>query len=127
MFFPRRTKYIFGKDKIKKEGIKNVDAILAFPGNPKIPINTVHIFMCDVLHHVANREAWLKTLSGEVKKGSKLSIIEFKPGKLPEGPPDEIKIPAEQIILMVKEAGFRLLKRDGDLLPYQTYFLFEKL
>ncbi len=121
---PEMIQYI--QQKSKTEGIKNVDIILAPMNDPRIPANVTMVFMCDVLHHVSHKEMWLKKLAAEMLQGAKLVIIEFKEEKLPIGPPEKMKIPANKIISLLNQAGYKLLKRDMGLLPYQTVFVFEK-
>ncbi len=61
-----------------------------------------------------------------MKNDSKLILIEFKEGKLPEGPPEDIKIPLEKMISITTNAGFVNLKQNDELLPYQYYLEFKK-
>jgi predicted methyltransferase len=75
---------------------------------------------------VADREAWLKKGFAELKPGGKLVVIEFKEGKLPQGPPESVKIPKAKLIAMVEAAGFKLTSDDPNLLRYQTFLTFEK-
>lgn len=107
-------------------GIKNIGVILASYSDPKIPEKTDIVFICDVLHHVSKRAEWLAKLSSEMTKGSKLVLIEFKEGNLPEGPPENIKISGTEMISLVCNAGFKLIKENSTLLPYQNYFIFGK-
>ncbi|MFH0974394.1 MAG: class I SAM-dependent methyltransferase [Spirochaetota bacterium] len=107
-------------------GIKNIQVILASYDNPRVPKDIDIVFICDVLHHVKNRTEWLMKLNTEMRKGSKLVLIEFKEGNLPEGPPKKMKIPGKEMLSIVTEAGFKLVKQNNDLLPYQYYYEFEK-
>jgi arsenite methyltransferase len=122
---PEMIQYIHHKLKI--EGIKNIDVILAPENDPRIPDNVSMVFMCDVLHHISGKGMWLKKLAAEMMRGGKLVIIEFKEGNLPEGPPEKMKIPANEIISLLSNVGYRLLKKDTGLLPYQIFFVFEKI
>ena len=65
--------------------IDNVEVILSSPDDPKVPKDSQIVFICDVLHHVDNKSQWLKKIHGEVKKGARLVLIEYKEGDLPEG------------------------------------------
>jgi hypothetical protein len=79
-----------------------------------------------VLHHVPDRAAWLGKLSSEMKVGAQLVLIEFKEGPLPEGPPESVKISKKQLMELVTQAGLTLRSEQADLLPYQTFLVFEK-
>jgi FkbM family methyltransferase len=112
--------------KVLTEGALNVTAVLATADDPGISPDADLVFVSDVIHHVANREAWLRKGFAEMKPGARLVVVEFKEGKLPEGPPESVKIPKAKLASMLKEAGFVLVSDRPDLLPYQTFLAFEK-
>ncbi len=112
--------------KVMSEGIANVRAVLADPTDPTVDATADVVFVCDVLHHVHGREAWLRRLSAEMKPGARLVVVEFKEGKLPEGPPEGAKIPRAKLTAMLRDAGFILKSEDSKLLPYQILLMLEK-
>jgi ubiquinone/menaquinone biosynthesis C-methylase UbiE len=112
--------------KAMTEGIRNVRATLIKTDDPEVSADADVVFMCDVLHHVADRPAWLKKLAGEMKAGARLVVIEFKQGKLPEGPPESAKIARAELLASVTKAGLSLASEKADLLPYQTFLVFRK-
>ncbi|MDI7268832.1 MAG: hypothetical protein QME96_12645 [Myxococcota bacterium] len=107
-------------------GLTNVEAVLADPADPSVPAAADIVFVCDVLHHVAEREAWLARLFEEMKAGARLVLVEFREGPLPEGPPESIKLPHAALIDLATGAGFELVEDRADFLPYQTYTVFRK-
>jgi ubiquinone/menaquinone biosynthesis C-methylase UbiE len=112
--------------KVMTEGIRNVQAVLGKADDPGVPPEADLVFMCDVLHHIPAREAWLAKLAREMRQGARLALIEFKEGSLPEGPPERAKIPRAQLVALVSGAGLSLVGEQRDLLPYQTFLLFRK-
>jgi ubiquinone/menaquinone biosynthesis C-methylase UbiE len=106
--------------------IENIDMVLASADDPKIPEYVTVVFICDVLHHLKDRAKWLSKVNSEIKKGTRLVLIEFKEGALPEGPPEKIKISAKEMESSVSNAGFALVKKNTSMLPYQNYFEFVK-
>ena len=108
------------------EGTSNVEARLIQPADPEVPAEADVVFVCDVLHHVADRPAWLTKLAGGLKPGARLVLIEFKEGDLPEGPPEAAKIPRARLVELVRGAGFVLDSERTDLLPYQVFLVFRK-
>lgn len=108
------------------QGIRNVKVVLAEPKDPSVDAGADVVFVCDVIHHVDGREAWLRKLAAEMKPGARLVVIEFKEGQLPEGPPEPVKIPKAQLVSMLEAAGFSLQADDPKLLPYQTFLTFAK-
>lgn len=112
--------------KVLTEGIKNVSVVLADPADPTVPGTADLVFIADVLHHVTNRESWLARLAGETRPGARLVVIEFREGRLPQGPPEAVKIPKAELIRLVRGAGFVLESDDPALLPYQTFLVFRR-
>jgi ubiquinone/menaquinone biosynthesis C-methylase UbiE len=112
--------------KVMAERIENVRAVLTDPQDPGIDTAADVVFVCDVLHHVQAREPWLKRMFAEMRPGARLVVVELKEGKLPEGPPESVKIPKARLTSMIAGAGFRLVAEDARLLPYQVFLVFEK-
>lgn len=110
--------------RVLTENIANVKAVLAKPNDPGVDAAADVVFVCDVIHHVEGREAWLRKLATEMKPGARLVVIEFKDGKLPEGPPESVKIGKVKLVSMLEAAGFSLQADDPKLLPYQTFLTF---
>jgi SAM-dependent methyltransferase len=112
--------------KAMSEGIANLRAVLGKPDDPEIPPQADIVFVCDVLHHVPNQAVFLAKLTQEMKAGARLVLIEFKEGKLPQGPPERLKLSRAKLIAMTKEAGLVLDSEKPKLLPYQTFLVFRK-
>jgi SAM-dependent methyltransferase len=106
-------------------GVENVEVVLAANDDPQVTRETDMVFICDVLHHVRQREAWLQRLHSEMRPGARVVLIEFKEGELPEGPPESVKIDRRAMIALMEEAGFRLSAERPDLLPYQHFLVFD--
>ena len=80
--------------RVMTEKIDNVLVVLADPRDPTVSAAADVVFVCDVIHHVEGREAWLRTTFSEMKPGAKLVVIEARTaaargsargGKDPEG------------------------------------------
>jgi SAM-dependent methyltransferase len=112
--------------KVMSENVRNLRAVLAQADDPGIPPGADWVFLCDVLHHVPGRQAWLRKLAGDMKAGARLALIEFKEGKLPQGPPEHRKIPRAKLLKLAANAGLLLDREDSKLLPYQIFLVFRK-
>ena len=108
------------------ESVRNIEARLIQPTDPGVSADADLVFVCDVLHHVADRPAWLAHLNTGMKFGARLVLIEFKEGNLPEGPPEAAKIPRAELVELATRAGFVLDSERTDLLPYQVFLVFRK-
>jgi 2-polyprenyl-3-methyl-5-hydroxy-6-metoxy-1,4-benzoquinol methylase len=112
--------------KAMTEGVPNLQVALAKPDDPGVPAQADLVFMCDVLHHIQDRPAWLAKLAVQMHKGARLVLVEFKEGKLPEGPPEAVKLSRAQIVTLATNAGLVLDSEKPNLLPYQTSLVFRK-
>jgi SAM-dependent methyltransferase len=112
--------------RVMADSINNIEAKLIKPDDPDVSKESDLVFVCDVLHHVSERPAWLAKLVGPMKSGARLVIIEFKEGKLPEGPPEGAKITKTDIINLITKAGLVFDKEDSNLLPYQVLLTFHQ-
>jgi SAM-dependent methyltransferase len=112
--------------KVMTEAVTNVRATLIEPAAPVVPDGTDVVFVCDVLHHVKDREGWLARIASQMKPGARLALIEFREGDLPEGPPAAAKIPRAELLRLATAAGFALAADHGELLPHQVFFEFKK-
>ncbi len=104
----------------------NIEAVLTAPDDPSVPEGTDLVFLCDVLHHVQGRSAWLQRLHGALRPGAKVALIEFRKGKLPQGPPEKMKISRAEISRLMRAAGFHLVTDHAEVLPYQHFLVFER-
>jgi ubiquinone/menaquinone biosynthesis C-methylase UbiE len=110
----------------KEEHLENVQTILADPHDPKLPPSSVDlIFICDTLHHIAQREKYYPLLARALKPGGRLVNIDFEKRDLPVGPALEMKIAKPDMIKEAQPAGFRLV-REFDFLEYQYFLVFQR-
>jgi len=96
------------------------------PDNPGVPGGANLVFVCDVLLHVKQKADWLKAVSAPLRSGTRIVLIDFKAGPLPEGPPETLKVPKSRMIELCQAAGFRLREDRADLFPYQEFLVFAK-
>jgi ubiquinone/menaquinone biosynthesis C-methylase UbiE len=102
----------------------NLETILAAPDDPRLPVGSVDtIFICDTLHHIANRAAYYPKLKKALKAGGRIVNIDFYKKPLPVGPPPAMKLSEEEVVAEFQAAGFRLVAR-FDFLPYQYFLVF---
>lgn len=102
----------------EKAKISNVSTKVVKAADPQIPSEADLVFVCNVFHHIADQQAWLKAAFSQMKQGSRLVMIEFKLDS-PIGPPEDIRIAPESLQTQLSAAGFVHKSTDLDLLPYQ--------
>jgi predicted methyltransferase len=118
---PDMVKYL--AERAKREGLKNITAVQAKPGDPRLPEKTDVIILVDVYHHVENREQYFRQLQNSLKPGGRLAIIDFRMDS-PEGPPRSARIEPERVKEELKRAGYALAQEHA-FLPNQYFLVFQ--
>lgn len=110
--------------RIRDTQATNVVSILADPGDPLLPDQSVDLFfICDVWHHVENQTKYLSLLKKMLRPGGEVIMIDFHKKELPFGPPLKMKIAREDLIKQMETNGFRLTK-EHTFLPHQYFLVF---
>jgi ubiquinone/menaquinone biosynthesis C-methylase UbiE len=112
----------------QKEGLANLEAVQAEPDDPRLPASVDLVFMCNVFHHLADPKAYFEAVAGKLEPGGRVVIVDFRkdnPEDAP-GPPPEMRMQPEQIIEIMQAAGYRLSRKDLELLEYQYVLEFER-
>ena len=117
---PDMVKYL--SERAKREGLKNVTAVQAGPGDPRLPEKADVVILVDVYHHVENREQYFRQLQKSLKPGGRLAIIDFRMDS-PEGPPKSARIAPEQVKAELARAGYALAQEHA-FLPNQYFLVF---
>jgi arsenite methyltransferase len=113
-------------DAARKDAPRNLETVLAAPDDPRLPAGSIDtIFFCDVLHHIENRAPYCAKLARALKPGGRIVVIDFYKKPLPVGPPETMKMSADQVVSEFEAAGFRRTK-SFDFLPYQYFLVFQK-
>ena len=117
---PDMVKYL--ADRAKREGLKNVTAVQAKPGDAQLPEKADVIVLVDVYHHIENREQYFRRLQGSLKPGGQLAVIDFRMDSS-VGPPKAARISPEQVKAELQRAGYRLAEEHA-FLPNQYFLVF---
>jgi arsenite methyltransferase len=103
-FFP----YI--ESRVTQAGVSHVQTVLGDPTDPKLPSADVDLaFFHDVLHHVENRSAYLKTLVKYLKPDARIAVIDYHPAQSPHASEPSLQVSKEQTRALLAEVGFKPL------------------
>lgn len=105
------------------ERLANLTPVLATPADARIPEPVDLVLVVDTYHHIGDRVAYFRRLSGSLRPGGRLAIIDFT-RESPIGPPPEHRIPAETVAQELARAGYAQVQAHG-LLPNQYFLVFE--
>lgn len=92
----------------QREGLSNLSSHLGATDDPRVPEPVDLALLVAVYHHIPGRQEYFRKLRAALKSGGRLAIIESR-------------IPREQALEELAEAGFELVEEHG-FLPRQ-YFL----
>lgn len=113
------------RSRAERDHLDNVVPILGSKDDPRLPAAAADlILIVDTYHHFDHRRAYLPLLRRGLKPNGRIAIVDWKAGKLPEGPPADHKLPRQQVIDEMQAAGFRLAV-EHDILPYHYFLVFE--
>jgi cyclopropane fatty-acyl-phospholipid synthase-like methyltransferase len=111
-------------ERAKREGLSNLEAVLAEPADPKLPEPVDVVLIVDTYHHIGERVAYLKKLGEKLRPGGRVVIIDFREDSQ-KGPPPQHKLSPEQVREEFEAAGYRQA-RTHDFLPDQYFLVFQK-
>ena len=118
---PDMVKYL--AERAKREGLGNLTALRAAPGDPRLPEKADLVILVDVFHHIEDRERYFGKLRASLKPGGRLAIIDFRMDS-PEGPPKSARIAPGRVKAELKKAGYAL-DREHAFLPNQYFLVFQ--
>ena len=101
--------------------LANVKTVLGSFTDPKLPAPVDLALMNDVLHHVQDRAAYIKTLASQIKRGGRLAIVDFKAENSPHKGNPELICTESQVNDWAALAG--LERTDSFSLYSDRYFV----
>ena len=111
------------KERLDKEGIQNVEVIVAKPDNPMLPASGVDlIFTSNTYHHLGNRVNYFANLRQYLRPNGRVAIIDFDRRSWLAGLWRHYT-PAEFIKRELAHAGYRL-QHEFDYLDRQSFLIF---
>ena len=95
------------EDRLEKQALTNVRPMLGKFEDPLLPEKVDLAFFSDVLHHIANRGAYLKTVAGYLKPGGRIAVIELDhtQPKSPHREQPDLQVTKPQLDEWMKAAG----------------------
>jgi ubiquinone/menaquinone biosynthesis C-methylase UbiE len=89
-------------------GLSNVQVVLGRFTDPGLPARNVHTALIyDVLHHITDRETYLKNLAGYLAPNGRIAVVDFIPGKGGHAKDAEQQITRQQTDAWMAGAGLK--------------------
>jgi SAM-dependent methyltransferase len=109
----------------KQENLPNIQTVLGKFEDPNLPTKQVDLaFFHDVLHHIENRQAYLKNLAASMKPQGRIALVEMDEHD-PKGPHHDtpaMLMSRKQVDVWMAEIGFHPVQ-DFDLFPGKKWFV----
>jgi ubiquinone/menaquinone biosynthesis C-methylase UbiE len=121
---PNMLQYI--AERAEKDGQVNIVPVLATASSPMLAPESVDlVFICNTIHHIANRDRYYQVLARNLRDGGRLAVVDFrKDADIERGPDQAMRIAKESVVDELTAAGFRLVEQH-DFLPVQYFLVFE--
>ena len=89
-------------------GLSNVRVVLGKYADPGLPVRNVDLaLICDVLHHIKDRDQYLKALAAYLSPSGRIAVIDFVPGKGGHAKDAEQQIGKSQVDTWMAAAGLK--------------------
>ncbi len=109
------------RNRAEHDKLIQVETILAEKGDPLLPNNSLDlVFLCNTYHHLHNRTAYFSNVKRYLKKGGRVTVIDFK---MEHTPIAGHSIRAGVLRDEMEAAGYRLDK-EYRFLPKQHFMVF---
>ena len=112
--------------KVDELHIATIETVLGTPTDPALPVRNVDLaLMHDVLHHVAQRQTYLKAVAQYLKPTGRVAVVEFHPKDSPHKDDPSLVVSKEQGAALMAEAGF-VPAEDIALFPDKWFVIYER-
>src|SRR5258707_3045743 len=113
---PEAVRYI--SERVQKEGLHNVKAILSTPDNPQLPANKIDsVLLLKTYHEVEKPVTLLRNLRPSLRPGAKVGVIDRN------GNGENHGVAREVVIREASQAGYELLGTYDFVKDDMDYFL----
>jgi ubiquinone/menaquinone biosynthesis C-methylase UbiE len=115
-FFPQIRK------RAAEAGVDNVETVLGKFTDPALPVKTIDVaFFHDVLHHIAERPAYLKTVARYLAPDGRIVVVDYQAGLGPHPGHPELEVSRAQLEAWMSAAGLTKVQ-SVEMFP-DKYFL----
>jgi ubiquinone/menaquinone biosynthesis C-methylase UbiE len=114
------------KRKADEAHLTNVETVLGKYTDPNLPVRNVDlVFFHDVLHHIQDRAAYLKAVTGYLKPSGRVVVIDYEQGQGPHKAAPELQVSREQLGGWAREAGLKQVE-EVKMFPDRYFLAYSK-
>ena len=112
--------------KAKGAGVSNVRVVLGEFTDPKLPSPDVDVALLhDVLHHIADRPGYLKSLVKYLEPGARIAIVEYNPSNSPHRGVELLQVSKQQAAAWLAPLGFTAMT-EVELSPDKWFVIYRR-
>jgi ubiquinone/menaquinone biosynthesis C-methylase UbiE len=99
---------------------KKIETRITTANSSSLTENEVDIvLMVNTIGYIQDRNSYLQRLRKAITKDGSIVIVDYKIGKMPVGPDEEVKVSAEEVVKALERTGFTIDRVDTKSLQYQ--------
>lgn len=119
-FFPEIRK------RVAAAQVTNVETVLGKFTDPALPVKNIDLALFhDVMHHVQERAAYIKTLTAYLAPSGRIVVVDYDGTAGPHSTDPTLQVPREQLVGWMKDAGLRQVE-DVKLFKDKYYLAFAR-
>ena len=104
--------------------VSNVETVLGKFTDPALPVKSIDVALFhDVIHHVENRAAYIKTLAGYLAPSGRIVVVDYEGGRGPHRDQPALEVTREQLAGWMKDAGLSQIE-DVKMFPDKYFLVF---
>lgn len=107
----------------RSSGVGNIEPVLGEFTDPRLPAPFDVAFMHDVLHHVADRQAYVRSLVRYLKPGARVAIVDYLPERSPHQDQPRLAVSKAEARELFAAVGLRVVD-DIELFEDKWFLVF---
>lgn len=100
----------------QSSGVENIETVLGGFTDPRLPAPFDVAFMHDVLHHIADRPAYVRSLVRYLKPGARVAIVDYLPDRSPHQGQRQLVVSKDEARELFATVGLRVT---GDIALFE--------
>ena len=114
------------KKRAADAGVANVQTILGKFTDPALPATNIDVALFhDVLHHVEDRQSYLKTLTRYLSTRGRVVVVDYEARQGPHAGEPDLQVTREQLAAWMKAAGLTQIE-DVKLFPTKYVLVYAR-
>lgn len=109
-----------------EEGVVNVVTVYGEYDDPLLGGDVDLAFIHDTLHHIQNRELYLRNLAGYLKPSGRVAIIDYIPGMGGHRDDEQMQLSQSQVTALMAQAGMTLVEEVEGLFDNKFFVIYGK-